>query len=100
MEEQYKPLTRDYSSAEQTYQNLLAKKAVADLTVQMINQSEGERMFPLNPANLPDAPEFPNRWLFAVGGLGSGLGLGVGLVLWTKLRSKVVHVEEEPVNLP
>ena len=100
VEEQYKALTRDYPNAEQTYQNLLAKKAVADLTVQMINQSEGERMFPLNPANLPDAPESPNRWLFAVGGLGSGLGLGVGLVLWTKLRSKVVQVEEEPVNLP
>ncbi len=100
IEEQYKALTRDYDNDLRNYQDLLAKKSAADLTVIMNNLSVGERMFPLNPANLPDAPWFPNRWLFAVGGLGSGLGLGVGLVLWTKLRNKVVQVEEEPVNLP
>ncbi len=107
VEAQYKALARDYTNAEQNYSDLLAKKSAADLTVKMNNQSEGERMFILNPASLPDSPVFPDRWLFAVGGLSSGFGLGVGLVLWTKLRSKVgtkllskdVQADEEPVNL-
>ena len=42
----------------------------------MNNQSEGERMYPLNTADLPDAPSFPIRLFFAGGGLAAGLGLG------------------------
>src|SRR5258708_17370482 len=77
IEEQYKALTRDYENQQKSYQDLLVKKSSADLTVNMNNQSEGERMFPLNPANLPESPSFPNRLLFAGGGLGAGLALGM-----------------------
>ncbi len=45
IEEQYKAMTRDYDNAQKNYQDLLAKKSTADLTVKMNNQSEGERMF-------------------------------------------------------
>jgi polysaccharide chain length determinant protein (PEP-CTERM system associated) len=95
IEEQYKELTRDYDNANKTYQDLLAKKSSADLTVKMNNQSQGERMFPLNPANLPDKPSFPNRLLFAGGGLGVGLALGFGLVLWLELRDNSIRTEAD-----
>jgi uncharacterized protein involved in exopolysaccharide biosynthesis len=103
IEEQYKELTRDYATAQKGYDDLLAKKSANDLTINMNNQSEGERMFPLNPANLPDAPSFPNRLLFAAGGLGAGLALGIGLAMWMELRDKSIRTEadaEAALELP
>lgn len=95
VEEQYKQLTRDYEIAQKTYQELLAKKSTADLTVKMNNQSEGERMFPLNPADLPDSPSFPNRLIFAGGGLGAGLALGLALALWLEFRDNAIRTEAD-----
>ena len=103
IEEQYKGLTRDYENAQKAYQDLLAKKSTADLTVRMNNQSQGERMFPLNPANLPDSPSFPNRLYFAGGGLGVGLALGIVLSMWLELRDKSIRTEadaEAALDLP
>ncbi len=103
IEEQYKALARDYDNAQKTYADLLAKKSEADMTVKMNNQSQGERMFVLNPANVPDAPSFPVRWLFALGGLGAGLGLGLGMTLWLELRDKAIRNEadaEAALDLP
>ena len=103
VEEQYKELTRDYDNSQKTYQDLLAKKSTAEQTLKMINQSQGERMFPLDPANLPDAPSFPNRLLFAGGGLGFGLALGIGLAMWQELRDKAIRTEadaEAALGLP
>ena len=95
VEEQYKALMRDYDNAQKNYQDLLANKSKADLTVNMTNQSEGERMVNLNPANLPDAPSFPNRLLFAGGGLGVGLALGIGLAMWLELRDQSIRTEAD-----
>jgi uncharacterized protein involved in exopolysaccharide biosynthesis len=103
VEEEYKALTRDYENAQKNYQDLLAKKSSADLTVNMNNQSEGERMFALNTASLPDTPDFPNRLLFAAGGLGAGLALGCGLALWLELRDNSIRTEadaEAALELP
>ncbi len=95
VEEEYKGLTRDYDNAQKTYQDLLAKKSTADLTVKMNNQAQGERMFPLNPANYPDSPSFPNRLLFAGFGLAAGLALGLGLTLLIELRDKSIRTEAD-----
>ncbi len=95
IEEQYKALTRDYDNAQKSYQDLLAKKSSADLTVQMNNQSEGERMFALNSAELPEAPSFPNRLLFAAGGLGAGLALGAILAFWLEFRDNSIRTEAD-----
>jgi capsular polysaccharide biosynthesis protein len=69
----------------------------------MTNQSEGERMFNLNPADLPDSPSFPNRLLFAGGGLGAGLALAIGLAMWLELRDQSIRTEadaEAALELP
>ncbi len=103
VEEQYKQLTRDYETAQKGYQDLLAKKSSADLTTVMNNQSEGERMLPLNPANLPEEPSFPNRLFFAGGGFGAGLALGLALGLWLELRDNSIRDEadaEAALELP
>ena len=95
VEEQYKSLTRDYENSQKTYQDLLAKKSTADLTVDMNNQSQGERMFPLNAADLPDLPSFPNRLFFAGGGLGAGLALGLALAFWLEFRDTSIRTEAD-----
>ncbi len=103
LEEQYNGLMRDYANAQKNYQDLLANKDKADLTVNMTNQSQGEQMIILNPANLPDSPSFPNRLFFAGGGLGAGLALGIGLALWLELRDQSIRTEadaEAALELP
>jgi capsular polysaccharide biosynthesis protein len=57
----------------------------------------------LNPANLPDAPSFPNRLLFAGGGLGAGLALGLGIAVWLESRDESIRTEadaEAVLDLP
>lgn len=95
VEEQYKQLTRDYDNAQKNYQDLLAKKATNDLTINMNNQFEGEQMVPLIPANLPDAPSFPNRLYFALGGLAAGLVLGTAIAMWLEFRDTSIRTEAD-----
>ncbi len=95
VEEQYKELTRDYDGALKAYQELLLKKSTNDMTIKMNNQSEGERMFPLNPADFPGAPSFPNPLFFAAGGLGAGLAVGVTLALGLEISDKSIRNEAD-----
>jgi hypothetical protein len=80
--------------AQKNYQDLLAKKYTADLTADMTNQAQGERMSEIQPASLPDTPDFPNIFSFVGGGLGGGLVLGVGLSLWIKIRRRFVKAQQ------
>jgi uncharacterized protein involved in exopolysaccharide biosynthesis len=103
VEEEWKALTRDYDNAQKSYTDLLGKKSSADLTVSMTTQEQGERMFPLNPANLPEAPSFPNRLLFAGAGLGAALAVGAALAMWMELRDQSIRNEadaEAALSLP
>ena len=95
VEEQYKSLTRNYDTALKFYQDLLAKKSESEMATDMERRQQGEQMRLLNPANLPDTPSFPNRLLFAGGGLGVGLGIGLGLALWLELRDKAIRTEQD-----
>jgi len=95
VEEQYKALTRDYETAQKMYNDLLAKKSESEMQTDMERRQQGEQMRLLNPANLPDAPSFPVRWMFALGGLGAGLVLGSGLAMWLELRDKSIRSEQD-----
>jgi uncharacterized protein involved in exopolysaccharide biosynthesis len=87
IEEQYKLLTRDNDNNEAFYKEMLAKKNSAALSASMENQQLGEQMHIAVAAGLPDAPDFPNRPLLALGGLGAGLLLGIGRALWPAARN-------------
>ncbi len=103
IEEQYKQMARDYDNAQKNYQDLLANKSKSDFALKMEQQQQGEQMRLLNPANLPDTPTFPNRLMFAGGGLGAGLGLGLGIALWMEMRDKSIRTEadaEAAMELP
>lgn len=80
----HKRLVRDYDDAQKGYSDLLGKLREAKAAEQMENDSMGEQWHVLSPAGLPDVPDFPNRLLFAGGGMGAGLILGIGLALRLK----------------
>lgn len=103
VEEQYEQLTRDYSTAKKSYDDLLADKGKADMTANMTSQAQGERMDEIQPASFPDSQSFPNRLIFAAGGLAAGLALGFGITLWLELRDNSIRTEadaEAALQLP
>ena len=97
IEEQYKQLTRDYDTALKSYQDLLAKKGDSEMATDMERRQQGEQMRLLNQASLPESPSFPNRWLFAGGGLGAGLFIGLALAMWLELRDKSIRTEQDVI---
>jgi len=99
IDQQYKELTRGYDSAQKTYNDLLAKKAQAEIQFAMEKEQQGEQMHIQGPANLPELPSFPNRLLFAGGGLGGGLVLGLALAMWLEFRDKSVRTEADVIAL-
>jgi uncharacterized protein involved in exopolysaccharide biosynthesis len=103
LEETYSRLKNDYDSANKNYQDMLSKKSTADLTSNMTNQAQGERMSEIQPASLPDSPSFPNIWIFLGVGVGAGLALGIGLAMWFELRDQSIRTEadaEAALDLP
>jgi uncharacterized protein involved in exopolysaccharide biosynthesis len=103
IEEQWKLLTRDSENAQKNYQDLLAKKSSAALAYNMENQQQGEQMHIMATAGLPESPSFPNRPLFAAGGLGVGLGLGLLIAIWLEFSDKSIRTAKDAaavMNLP
>jgi uncharacterized protein involved in exopolysaccharide biosynthesis len=97
VEEQYKQLTRDYDAAQKFYDDVLAKKSQSEMQTAMEREQQGEQMHLQIPADLPDSPSFPNRLMFAGGGLGGGLALGIVLGLLLELRDKSLRNEGDVI---
>jgi polysaccharide chain length determinant protein (PEP-CTERM system associated) len=95
VEEQYKELTRGYQTALDSYNDLQKKRDQSAMATELDRQQEGEQFRVLDPANLPDTPSFPNRPLFALGGLAGGLGLGLGLAFLLEMRDTSMRTERD-----
>ena len=63
----------------------------------MEREQQGEQMQLQNPADMPESPTFPNRFIFAGGGLAGGLAIGLGLALWLELRDQSVRTERDVI---
>jgi uncharacterized protein involved in exopolysaccharide biosynthesis len=95
VEEQYKLLTRDSDNAQTFYKDLLTKKSSAELGTSMENQQQGEQMHILVGAGLPESPSFPNRPLFAAGGLGAGLAFGFFIAIFLEFSDTSIRTEKD-----
>jgi protein tyrosine kinase modulator len=95
VEEQYKELTRGYQTALDSYNDLQKKRGQSEMATELERQQEGEQFRVLDPANLPEKPSFPNRPLFALGGLAGGLGLGLGLAFLLEMRDTSMRTERD-----
>jgi uncharacterized protein involved in exopolysaccharide biosynthesis len=95
VEQQYKELTRGYQTALDSYNDLLKKRQESSMATQLEHDQQGEQFRVLDPANLPDKPSFPNRPLFALGGLGGGLALGLGLTFFIEMKDSSFKTERD-----
>jgi len=95
IEQQFKELTRDYQTALEFYNDLLKKGDQSTMAADLDRRQEGEQFRVLDPANLPDKPSFPNRPLFALGGLAGGLGLGLGLAFVLEMKDTSMRNERD-----
>jgi len=95
VEQQYKELTRGYQTALDSYNQLLKNRDTSEMGAALERKQQGEQFVVLDPANLPSAPSFPNRPLFALAGLAGGLALGVGLTLFLELQDTSFRSERD-----
>ncbi len=95
VEEKFKVLNRDYDTKQRIYDDLLKKQSSADLGNKMESNQEGEQMTIGASASKAESPTFPNRILFAAGGLGAGLGLGLLIAIWLEFSDKSIRTERD-----
>ncbi len=88
VQEKFKGITRDYEIAQKSYNDLLAKKTQSEMATDLERRQEGEQFRIVDPPNLPEKPTFPNRLLFAFGGLIGGLIVGGGLAGLVEFQDK------------
>lgn len=95
IEQQYKALTRDYQTALDFYKDLLGKQSQSAMSTDLVRRQEGQQFQLLDPADLPDRPNFPNRPEFALVGFGGGLALGLGAAFLLELRDTSLRTERD-----
>jgi len=95
VEQQYKEITRDYQTALDFYNDMLAKRTQSEMATDLERRQQAEQFRVMDPANLPETPSFPDRPLFAAGGLGGGLILGLGIAVLLEARDKSLHTERD-----
>jgi len=91
----FKLITRDYQTALDFYNELLRKRNQSGMATDMERRQQGQQFRVMDPASLPEEPSFPNRPLFAGGGLGIGLGLGLGIALLLEFLDKSIRTESD-----
>ncbi len=92
---QMKDLTRNHQTAQDFYDSLLAKLNQSQMATDLERRQEGEQFRVMDDANLPDAPTFPKRPMFAIGGFVAGLGLGLLLIAFLEYNDKSLRSERD-----
>lgn len=72
-------VTAQYQSAKQTYDEILKKKNEAETVVGVETNAQGETIRVQDPANIPQSPVAPKRFLLTM--FGAAIGFMLGLIL-------------------
>jgi polysaccharide chain length determinant protein (PEP-CTERM system associated) len=94
-EQQLADLTRDYDQSRKNYEQLLAKRNQSEMATNLEIRQQGERFRILDPANLPQKPDSPNRFKLAIMGLGAGIFFGFVLVIGSEVVDDRIQTTEE-----
>jgi polysaccharide chain length determinant protein (PEP-CTERM system associated) len=99
-EQELSVLVRDYENRQKNYQTLREKQLNAHVAVNLEKRQKGEQFRILDPANLPEKLESPNRPLIMVLGLLGGCGVGIALVFGLEQFNPTFRRREEVELLP
>ena len=88
-------LTRDYTTLQAAYTNLLAKKEDSQIAANLERRQIGEQFKLLDPARLPERPFSPNRQQINTFGLVGGIVVGLALVVLLEMRDSSFKSDEE-----
>jgi uncharacterized protein involved in exopolysaccharide biosynthesis len=78
VERQFRTMARDLESAQNQYQEILAKQTSAKVSENLETERKGERFTMIEPPQIPEKPISPNRTMIVLLGLLMSLVLGVG----------------------
>jgi uncharacterized protein involved in exopolysaccharide biosynthesis len=95
VEEEYKSITRDNTTAQEFYQSLLKKMEDSKMAVDLEKRQQGEQFRVMDEPNLPEAPSSPKRQVFVGGGLAAGLGLGLLIVALLEYMDTALRTERD-----
>ena len=95
IEQEYKQVTRDHETALEFYNTLLKKMNESSMATALEHRQEGEQFRVMDAPNLPDAPSYPNRMVFAGGGLAAGLFLGLLITALLEYRDTSLRNERD-----
>ena len=94
-EQQLTDLQRDYDISLQNYQTLLEKKMSARLSENLEKRQKGARFRVVDPANLPQSPDQPNKPLVISLGTLAGAAAGIGLVFVVEFLNPAFRKPED-----
>jgi len=94
-EQQLMDIQRDYDISRQNYQALLEKKMSARLAENLEKRQKGARFRVVDPANLPQSPDQPNKPLVISLGSLAGAATGVGLVFLVEFLNPAFRKPED-----
>jgi polysaccharide chain length determinant protein (PEP-CTERM system associated) len=95
VQEEYKALTRDYTTAQSFYDDLLKKMNDSKMATDLEKRQQGEQFRVMDEPNLPDGPSFPKRGVFAGAGLAAGLCLGLMIVALIEYKDTSLRSERD-----
>ncbi len=95
LEQELMLLVRDYENMQNNYQKLLEKKLNARVAENLEKRQKGEQFRIIDPANLPEKPEKPDRLRIMLMGLAIGCALGFGSAIGLEQLQPVFRRTEE-----
>ena len=99
VEQELQILMRHYDNLKNNYRSLLDKQLNARISENLEKQQKGSQFRVVDPANLPLAPEKPNRALIMILSLAFGCVSGMGIALMKERRNPQFHRVEEIKSL-
>jgi len=95
-------LERQHANLSAQYQDSVRKEAAAADGEELEINRQGERFSVLEPAQVPEEPDWPPRKMIALGGAGGSVALGALLMIGAELRNQSVRTAaqiERKLNL-
>lgn len=79
-------IDREYQTKKANYDNLLTQQSKVVIGADAIKDQQGSGIQVVDPANLPERPVAPKRFLLTAGGFGIGIAIGLLLAVLFEFR--------------